>query len=148
MIKEEDFLKTEKWLSDAEIFTLLQGVSYIILAEPNFAEGASTTSHFTIFFNTQEEIPDDITQQILEKFAQEHTLYDIENFQHMLADVAFAANNQETPMPMVINHQAEHTPYEEGAGSVKNYIFAFNANFKEGFEKTLEGFSGWSYVRG
>jgi len=143
----EQVLKTEKWFSKAEIEEILNNVEYIIMAEPNFNDTSMAQIHFTIFLNTQDVLPKEVINPILEKFSTEYKLKDVIDFQHQLADVAFAKTNQETPMPYhKITHDANSSAILEDAGTIKNYIFDFNANAIEGFNQIRDGLTGWSYV--
>lgn len=140
----EKILKTEKWLSQLEIQTLLAKVSYVILAQPNLDDKSPIRGHFTVFFNLQEVLPDDVVDQVLEKFVKDNNLIQVCNFHHGLGNVAFAKTNLDQPMPYFLPSDNKHEI--EDAGKIKLFIFDFDANATEGFEGILKGQSGWSYI--
>lgn len=141
-INPEDILKNEKWLDVIEIKNTLEGVSHIVMAAPTgFKEKEKEDIiHFSLFLNTEDDLPSDIARNILEKFAFENQISDIDNVTSDLADVAFAMTNKETPMPINIEEK------DEGTTTVVMYLIDFTGRSPL-FKQAAEGMTGWSYVR-
>jgi hypothetical protein len=138
-INPEDVLKNEKWLDIIEINTLLDGISHIIMAAPTVFEGKSERIHFALFLNTQDDLPAEIARNILEKFAFEHQITEIREFQSSPVPTGFAQTHQETPMPIPLEDSTE-------AVGVTMYLISFTGKSPL-FAQAHEGLTGWSYVR-
>ncbi|KIM11058.1 MAG: hypothetical protein KU37_08105 [Sulfuricurvum sp. PC08-66] len=141
----EKILKTYKWYTQAEIEMFLEGVSHIIMVEPDLRDNKSKRLHFTLFLNTREALPPVVIEPVTEKFFDELGLYDVIEMSHFMAEVAFAQTSQETPMPHLLDEAA--TASYDGAQSVPCFVLDFYALAREGYEEIAEGLSGWSYVR-
>lgn len=146
-MEEINILKTEKWLNTAEIDALLEGVSFIILAQPNMDERSPSRIHISIFFHTPEAIPEEIVPQVLEKISHDYHLTDIIDFKYSLGDVAFAKTNEPTPMPYHLPSKLEGDHSLEEGDTVKMFLFDFDANASEGFENVAKSMTGWTYVK-
>jgi len=143
MQQVKEAIKTLHYLSLGEIEKLLQNVEYIILVTPspeNFQKEAPI--HFTIFLNTQQELPQDIKEAVLEKFLNENGIQNPLHVMSELAPVGFATTKQETPMPMLLIQRQDiysipHTFL---------HVIDFLANSEEYDEVKKQSLTGWSYV--
>jgi len=61
-------IKTTKYLNPTEIMQQLTKVEYILMAAPAPENFQDTPIHFTIFLNTQTELPENIKKVVLQKF--------------------------------------------------------------------------------
>ena len=143
-MEEMTILKTQKWLTKKEIKTLLEKVSFIILAQPNLDERSFARIHFTVFFHTSEPIPDAAISSVGEKLAKDFHLSDIMNFSYTMGNVAFAKTNEPKPMPYHLPDQEQHELPEGDTQSM--FIFDFDANAHEGFENIKKSMTGWTYI--
>jgi len=135
-------LKTEKYLSPAEIAAHLEGVEYIIMAAPSVREGAKAPIHVTLFLNTQETLPPKIREAVLDKFAEQYGLRSISDLFSQPDLVAFAVTAQESPMPLHLFNPEEKMRLP----STVMFVMDFEAdsdNFPEVKEKQL---TGWTYA--
>ena len=138
---EKDLLKTEKWLSKAEIDKNLENVEYIVMAAPTMEDDASTPIHFTIYLNTQDALPDDIAEQVFNKFAHEYEITKVTKMFNGLGKVAFSLNDRDTAMPVYIMDQQ----FEGELDSTQMHLFDFEGNAKGFKECKTQGKTGWTY---
>ncbi len=139
---EHKALKTRRHLTPEEIAAHLEGVEYIIMAAPSVRDDAKGPIHFTVFLNTPDPLPPEVVEPVLEKFAHQ---YGIRNIEELLAQpdaVAFAETAQETPMPLHL-----FTPEDKmRIPHTKMFVLDFEAdsdNFPEVKEQQL---TGWTYA--
>jgi hypothetical protein len=135
-------IKTTKYLSVDEIKNHLENVEYIIMAAPSpntFEQKAPI--HFTIFLNTQEELPNHIKDAVLEKFLKDYKITDPIHIMSQLSPVGFATTKQETPMPMLLVQPQDIYSIPHIFLHVIDFL-ANSDSFKEVKEKSL---TGWSY---
>ena len=71
---EAKAIKTDQYLTNEEIKKHLQNVEYIIMAAPAPEHFKETPIHFTIFLNTDEKLPQEVQEAVLEKFLRENNL--------------------------------------------------------------------------
>ena len=136
-------IKTERYLSTEDIQKHLQNVEYIIMATPAPEHFKETPIHFTLFLNTQEQLPDEIQKAVLEKFLQENSIKEPAELMSQLMPVGFAISNaQETPMPMLLVKPEDQRSIPHVAMHVMDFL-ADSDNFPEAKKKDL---TGWSYV--
>jgi len=133
-------LQAENYLTTAEIKNHLEGVEYIIMAAPTTRDNPNTPIHFTIFLNTQDELPTDIQHAILDKFADQYKITNIYDVFSQLDAVAFAETNLDSIMPM---HLFKDETKEE-LEHIMMHIIDFEAD-AEGFGEVKAGSTGWSY---
>ena len=138
-INPEEILKNEKWLDIIEIKSALEGVSFIVMAAPTNFEGKSERVHFSLFLNTQDNLPSDIAHNVLEKFAFEHKISDIADVRNGQVETGFAQTHQEMPMPIPLEDSAE-------TSSIPMYLIDFTGK-SDLFPQATEGMTGWSYVK-
>jgi len=138
-IKPEDILQNERWLDNIELKSNLEGVEYIIMAAPADYEKESDLTHFTLFLNTDDNLPDDVIDMVINKFTSDNKIKNIiKNFCGVIK-VAFAVTNQETPMPVALKENMD-------APFLPMYVIDFRGTSPL-FEKTKDGFTGWSYIK-
>ena len=133
-------LQAQNYLTKANIETHLDGVEYIIMAAPTTRDNPRTPIHFTIFLNTTDDLPHDVQEAILGKFAQQYKMTNIVDVFSKLDPVAFAETNLDSTMPM-------HLFKEEGREELEHtmmHIIDFEAD-AEGFGEVKAGSTGWSY---
>ena len=133
-------LQAEKYLNKAEIDVHLDGVEYIIMAAPTTRDNPRTPIHFTIFLNTTDELPHEIQEAILGKFAQQYKITNIIDVFSQIDAVAFTETNLDSTMPMHLfkddtKEELEHTMM---------HVIDFEAD-AEGFGEVKAGSTGWSY---
>ena len=142
MTQEHQALKTEQYLSPAEIASHLKGVEYIVMAGPALRDNAKAPIHFTLFLNTAEMLPPDIQQAVLDKFADDYGFRNIADLFSQPDRVAFAVTTQQTPMPLHLFKPEEKMQLP----STVMFVMDFEAdsdNFPEVKEKQL---TGWTYA--
>ena len=133
-------LQAEKYLSKPEIDAHLDGVEYIIMAAPTTRDNPRTPIHFTIFLNTTDELPHEIQEAILGKFAQQYKMTNIVDVFSQLDAVAFAETNLDSVMPM---HLFKDETKKELDHTIM-HVIDFEAD-AEGFGEVKAGSTGWSY---
>jgi len=138
-INPEDILKNERWLDIIELKSNLENVEYIIMAAPVDFEKNSHLTHFTLFLNTDDNLPDDIVDMVLKKFADSHKIKDIEKTYNGISKVAFALTEQETPMPILSTNDID-------APFLPMYVIDFTGVSSQ-YKKTADGYTGWSYIK-
>ncbi|WP_345987380.1 hypothetical protein WCX18_09660 [Sulfurimonas sp. HSL1-2] len=142
MTQEHQALKTEQYLNPAEITAHLEGVEYIVMAAPAVRDTAKAPIHFTLFLNTADNLPADIQQAVLDKFADQYGFRNIADLFSQPDRVAFAVTTQETPMPLHLFKPEDKMRLP----STVMFVMDFEAdsdNFPEVKEKQL---TGWTYA--
>jgi hypothetical protein len=140
---EAKAIKTERYLSKEDIQKHLKNVEYIIMAAPAPEHFKDTPIHFTIFLNTDENIPKDIQKAILDKFRDEHKIGEPAELMSQIMPVGFAISNaQDTPMPMLLVKPEDQRTIPYAPMHVMDFLADSDA-FSEAKEKNL---TGWSYA--
>lgn len=134
-------IKTNRYLETDDIQIHLQNVEYIIMAAPAPEHFKQTPIHFTIFLNTDESLPKEIQEAVLEKFLHENTISKPQELLSQIMAVGFAVSTQETPMPMLLIKPQDISSIPHAAMFVMDFLADSN-NFGEAKEKSL---TGWSY---
>lgn len=134
-------IKTNQYLSVNEIKQHLQNIEYIIMAAPAPEHFSTSPIHFTIFLNTQENLPQDVQEAVLDKFLEENKISKPEHLMSQLMPVGFALSVQETPMPMLLVKPEDMHSIPHAVIFVMDFL-ADSLNFAEVKEKSL---TGWSY---
>jgi hypothetical protein len=102
----------------------------------------TTPIHFTIFLNTDENLPEDIQKAVLDKFLDEHKIKEPAELMSQLMPVGFAiSTNQDTPMPMLLVDPKDQRNIPYTVMFVMDFL-ADSDNFNEAKIKSL---TGWSY---
>jgi len=135
-------IKTEQYLNQEEIKKHLKNIEYIIMAAPAPEHFKETPIHFTIFLNTDENLPKDIQEAILEKFLQEQKIEKPAELMSQLMPVGFAISQaQDTPMPMLLVKPEDQRTIPYAVMHVMDFLADSQA-----FDKAKkEHLTGWSY---
>lgn len=139
-MQQHQSIKAEHYLTPAEIEAHLDGVEYIIMAAPTTRDNPTTPIHFTIFLNTTDELPVDIQQAILDKFAQQYKLTNIVDVFSQIDAVAFAKTNLGSVMPMHLFKEDDKKALDHAF----MHILDFEADSVD-FQEAKTGSTGWSY---
>lgn len=134
-------IQTDEYFSVDEIQKHLKNVEYIIMAEPAPSHFKDTPLHFTIFLNTQEELPQEVKGAVLDKFLEENSITNPIEVMSQLMPVGFSMSNQDTPMPLLLVKQEDQRsiPY------MPMHVIDFLADSESFFEAKHEKLTGWSY---
>jgi hypothetical protein len=135
-------IKTDKYLTKDEIQEHLKNVEYIIMAAPAPDHFKETPIHFTLFLNTDEQLPQDVQDAVLEKFLQENKIGKPAELMSQLMPIGFAqSSGHDTPMPMLLVKPEDQKSIPYGVMHVMDFL-ADSDEFKEAKENNL---TGWSY---
>jgi hypothetical protein len=134
-------LKAHRYLEKDEIKTHLDGVEYIIMATPHGDTLSESPIHFSIFLNTDEILPQEIQEAVLEKFCQQYSIFRKESVMSELAAVAFAQTDEETMMPMHLFKPED----QKNIPHTTLHIIDFIGDSTEFKEVKEDGHTGWSY---
>ncbi len=133
-------IKASRHLSLDEIHANLDGVEYIIMAQPSVRDDSAAPIHFTIFLNTPQMLPEEVKDAVFAKFCSQYGIVDVIDLMAGVDAVAFAETGHDTPMPMHLykrdDRKLPHVPM---------YIFDFEADAEQFKEVRDEGLTGWSY---
>ena len=134
-------INTDKYFTLDEIQKHLQNVEYIIMAAPAPEHFKDTPIHFTIFLNTDDKLPQDIKDAILDKFLDENSIKNPRELISQLMPVGFSMSAQDTPMPLLLikPEDQKSIPY-----SVM-HVMDFLADSEKFFEAKNEKLTGWTY---
>ena len=139
---EAKAIKTDQYLTNEEIKKHLQNVEYIIMAAPAPEHFKETPIHFTLFLNTDEKLPQEVQEAILEKFLEENSIGKPAELMSQLMPVGFALSKaQDTPMPMLLVKPEDQKSIPFAVMHVMDFLADSDA-FDEVKEKSL---TGWSY---
>jgi hypothetical protein len=134
-------IKTDKYLELSDIEKHLENVEYIVMAAPAPEHFADTPVHFTLFLNTDESLPQEIQEAVLDKFLKENSIKTPQELMSQIMAVGFAQSVQDTPMPMLLIKPQDINSIPHTAMFVMDFL-ADSDNFSEAKEKSL---TGWSY---
>jgi len=132
---------TDKYFTHEEIEKHLQNVEYIIMAAPAPEQFKETPIQFTIFLNTQEQLPQDIQEAVFGKFLEENGIRNPDKILSQLMPVGFSMSQQETAMPLLLIKQ-------EDVNSIPHtmmHVYDFLADSDNFFQAKEEKLTGWSY---
>ena len=142
IIMDTKTIKTQHYLNPKEIQEHLKNVEYIIMAAPAPEHFKETPIHFTIFLNTDEKLPKEIQDAVLEKFLAENKISKPAELMSQLMPVGFAISSaQDTPMPMLLVKPEDQKSIPYAVMHVMDFL-ADSDNFDEAKVKSL---TGWSY---
>ncbi len=140
---EPKAIKTTHYLTPQEIQKHLHNVEYIVMAAPAPEYFEKTPIHFTLFLNTQDQLPQEVQDAILEKFCQEQQIQQPSEVMSQIMPVGFAtAQAQDTPMPMLLVKPEDQRSIPYAVMHVIDFL-GDSSNFEEVKEKQL---TGWSYI--
>jgi hypothetical protein len=135
-------IKTDQYLTVDEIKKHLQNVEYIIMAAPAPEHFKETPIHFTLFLNTDEQLPQEIQDAVLKKFLDENKIEKPTELMSQLMPVGFALSKaQDTPMPMLLVDPKDQRSIPFTVMHVMDFLADSN-NFNKAKEQQL---TGWSY---
>ena len=141
-MQNTEAIKTLHYLSVEEIDKLLKNVEYIIMAAPAPEHFEDAPIHFTIFLNTNEELPEGVKDAVLEKFLQENAIKNPKHVMSKLAPVGFATTKQSSPMPMLLIQPKD-------VYSIPHrylHVIDFLGDSDEFEEVKRDSLTGWSYA--
>ncbi|MCK4874642.1 MAG: hypothetical protein KAS26_02235 [Sulfurimonas sp.] len=134
-------IATEKYLDIIEIQSHLKDVEYIIMAAPAPDTFKDTPIHFSIFLNTSENIPQEIQQEIFNRFLQNEGIISPAEIMIRIMPVGFSKGAQDTPMPLLIVRQEDMNAITNTPMLVMDFL-ADSDNFNEAKTEKL---TGWTY---
>jgi hypothetical protein len=140
-LPEAKAIQSLKYLDRDEIKKHLQNVEYIIMAASAPKQFPDTPIHFTIFLNTDENLPKDIQEQVLQKFLKDEGIGKPAELLSQVMPVGFSMSNQETYMPMLLVKREDmasipHTPM---------FVMDFLADSENFMEAKIHALTGWTY---
>ena len=140
---EAKAIKTQRYLNNEDIQKHLQNVEYIIMAAPAPEHFKDTPIHFTIFLNTQEQLPQDIQKAVLDKFREENGIKEAAELMSQIMPVGFGVSTaQDTPMPMLLIKPED----QRSIPSVPMFVMDFLADSDNFDEAKIKQLTGWSYA--
>ncbi|MEA2091989.1 MAG: hypothetical protein U9O83_06460 [Campylobacterota bacterium] len=134
-------INTDKYFTPDEIQKHLQNVEYIIMAAPAPEHFKNTPIHFTIFLNTDDKLPQDVKDAILDKFLNDNSIKNPTELMSQLMPVGFSMSAQETPMPLLLVKPEDQKSIPYAVMHVMDFL-ADSDNF---YEAKVEKLTGWTY---
>ena len=141
-MQNKEALKVLNYYTKDEIKNLLKNVQYIIMATPAPNNFKDTPIHFTIFLNTNEELPAEIKDAVFEKFLKEHSITKTNHIFNQLAPVGFAKTSKQTPMPLFLVEPKDIRSIEH----IYLHVIDFLGDSENFDEVKKDSLTGWSYV--
>lgn len=139
---EAKSIKVDKYLDRFEIQEHLKNVEFVIMVTPAPEKYRTTPLHFTIFLNTQEELPSDVKQPVLDKFCSDYQITNPSEVLSQLMPVGFAISNaQDTPMPMLLMKEQERSSIPH----LPMHVIDFLGDSDQFMEAKINSLTGWSY---
>jgi len=136
-------LKTEQYLNSSEIKEHLKDVEFIIMATPAPEVFKETPIQFSIFLNTEDNLPKEIQKEVLEKLLHENNISKPAELMSQLMPVGFSIGaSQETPMPLLLVDPKDQKSIPYNVMFVMDFL-ADSETYEEVKEKSL---TGWSYT--
>ena len=135
-------INTDTYLESSEIQNHLENVEYIIMAASAPSNFKDTPIHFTIFLNTDEKLPTDIAEAVLDKFLDENSISKPCELMSQPMPVGFAKSDaQDTLMPLLLVKPEDQRsiPY------AVMYVMDFLADSDKFDEAKNDALTGWSY---
>lgn len=139
---EAKAIQTNKYLEVDEIKKHLANVEYAIMATSAPDKFVDTPIHFTIFLNTQDRLPEEIQEAVLNKFLDENGITNPSELLSQLMPVGFGVNTQQdTPMPMLLVKSED----QRSVPHVPMFVMDFLADSNNFYEAKTHKLTGWSY---
>ena len=134
-------IQTDTYFTSDEIQKHLKNVEYVIMAAPAPGKFEQTPIHFTIFLNTQDKLPQDIKEAVLDKFLDDYKIKNPVEVMSQLMPVGFSMSLQDTPMPLLLVKQEDQRtiPY------AVMHVIDFLADSESFNEAKIDKLTGWSY---
>jgi hypothetical protein len=138
---EAKAIVTDKYFDPVEIQKHLENVEYIIMAAPAPEQFKDTPIHFTIFLNTEDKLPQDVKNAILDKFMDENKMRNAKEVMSQTMPVGFSMSAQDTPMPLLLVKQEDQMsiPY------AVMHVIDFLADSENFYEAKTHKLTGWTY---
>lgn len=138
---EAKAIKTDTYFEPNEISKHLENVEYIIMAAPAPSSFKDTPIQFTIFLNTDEKLPKDVQDAILDKFLDENSINNPIETMSQLMPVGFSMSAQDTPMPLLLVKPEDQRsiPY------AVMHVMDFLADSDKFIEAKVHKLTGWTY---
>ena len=139
---EAKAIQTLSYLEHDEIQSHLGGVSYIIMATPAPEQFKETPIHFTLFLNTQVNLPKEIREAVFEKFLNENKIKNPNEIMSQIMPVGFSQGTHETHMPLLLVKQEDmrNIPH------IPMFVIDFLADSDNFSEAKTNNLTGWSYI--
>ena len=138
---EAKAIKTDTYFDPIEIKNHLENVEYIIMATPAPLKFTETPIQFTIFLNTDDNLPEDIQKDVLNKFLLENKINNPTKLMSQLMPVGFSSSAQDTPMPLLLVDPKDQRSIPYAVMFVMDFL-ADSTEFSETKEHSL---TGWTY---
>lgn len=139
---EAKAIQTLSYLEYDEIQKHLDGVSYIIMATPAPEQFKETPIHFTLFLNTQTNLPKEVQEAVFEKFLNENMIRNPKEVMSQIMPVGFSKGTHETHMPLLLvkHEDMQSIPH------IPIFVMDFLADSDNFIEAKTNNLTGWSYV--
>ncbi len=138
---EAKAIVTDEYLDQNEIQKHLENVEYIVMAAPAPSKFKQTPIHFSIFLNTQENLPPEIQEAVFEKFLKENKITNPIEVIAKVMPVGFGKSKQDTPMPLLLIKKEDQFTIP----STPMFVFDFLADSENFFEAKTHALTGWTY---
>ena len=138
---EAKAIVTDTYLDPIEINAHLKNVEYIIMAADAPTHFKDTPIHFSIFLNTNDKLPKDIQEAILDKFLEEQGITNPIEVMSQLMPVGFGKSAQDTPMPMLLVKPED----QRSIPHVVMFVIDFLGDSENFNEAKHDSLTGWSY---
>lgn len=134
-------ITTDKYFDAKEIQEHLKNVEYILMASDAPKHFKDTPIHFTIFLNTDEDLPKDIQEAVLNKFLEDNSIGKPAELMSQLMPVGFSMSQQDTAMPLLLVKPEDQRsiPY------AVMFVMDFLADSEKFNEAKYEALTGWTY---
>ncbi len=134
-------INTDKYFTHDEIQKHLQNVEYIIMAAPAPQHFKNTPIHFSIFLNTDDRLPQDVKDAILDKFLDDNSIKNPIEVMSQIMPVGFSMSAQDTPMPLLLvkPEDQKSIPYNI------MHVIDFLGDSDKFYEAKVEKLTGWTY---
>jgi len=134
-------INTDTYFTPDEIQKHLQNVEYIIMAAPAPEHFKDTPIHFSIFLNTDEKLPQDVKDAILDKFLDDNSIKKPAELMSQIMPVGFSMSAQDTPMPLLLVKPEDQKSIPYAVMHVMDFL-ADSDNF---YEAKTNKLTGWTY---
>lgn len=134
-------ITTDKYFDAKEIQEHLKNVEYILMASDAPKHFKDTPIHFTIFLNTDEDLPKDIQEAVLNKFLEDNSIGKPAELMSQLMPVGFSMSQQDTAMPLLLVKPEDQRSIPYAVMFVMDFL-ADSENFNEAKHEAL---TGWTY---
>lgn len=135
-------INTDTYLELPEIKEHLENVEYIIMATGAPEHFKDTPIHFTIFLNTDEKLPKDIADAVLDKFLDDNSISKPTELMSQPMPVGFGKSDaQDTLMPLLLIKPEDQRTIPYGV----MYVMDFLADSNKFEEAKNDALTGWSY---